>query len=156
MNNCRTSLNMMTTKHQPNGVPVMALDNIISAFIGRDVNQFISRAEMGRSLPAVNILERPKDFLLSMEAAGYAKEDLKLTVENDVLTISAERRNHQLAVDEHFTRREFVHRPFNRSFRLPESVNADGISAEHRNGILTVRIPKAEEAEPRTKEISIA
>jgi HSP20 family protein len=103
----------------------------------------------------VNIIEREGGYELRMLAPGFTKEDLKLSMENEVLTISAEKKVEDLKENERYTRREFSHSAFTRSFRLPETVNAEGIKAEYQNGVLQVHIPKAEAVKPKTREISI-
>jgi HSP20 family protein len=72
-----------------------------------------------------------------------------------VLTISAEKKTEDLSENDRFTRREFALQAFSRSFRLPEKVNSDALHAAYVNGVLTVSIPKAEEAKPKVREIGI-
>ncbi|MCO6483467.1 MAG: Hsp20/alpha crystallin family protein [Flavobacteriales bacterium] len=105
--------------------------------------------------PRVNITENGDGFKLEMQAPGYDKEDLKLNLENDVLTISAEKEHEELKENERYTRREFSQSSFSRSFRLPQTVDAEKISAEHVNGVLKVSIPKKVEVKPATKQINI-
>lgn len=111
--------------------------------------------DMPDSLPRVNISEKEEGFQLELLAPGFRKEDLKLNMEKDMLTISAEQEQQEDAEDEHYTRREFSKRSFSRSFRLPEQVDADGIKAEHINGVLTVSLPKKRDVKPAVKQISI-
>lgn len=127
----------------------------MSELLNRDIGQVLGHDDVRRNMPGVNILERDKEFELQLLAPGYAKEDLKLSMENDVLTISAERRKIELKENERWTRREFITNGFNRSFRLPERVNIEGIVAEFNSGVLSVRIPKAEANKPKAREINI-
>lgn len=108
------------------------------------------------SLPRVNISEKDEAFQLELLAPGFSKEDLKLNVQEDMLTISAENETREEAQDERYTRREFSKRSFSRSFRLPDQVDADGIQAEHVNGVLKVSLPKKKDEVPAVKQISIA
>jgi HSP20 family protein len=120
-----------------------------------NIDQVHGRDELSRAFPRVNIVENNDAFKLELEAPGYTKDELKLNVENDVMTISAEQEQEDLKEDERFTRHEFSKRSFTRSFRLPELVQLDAITAEHLNGVLSVSIPKKAEVKPVVKEISI-
>jgi len=128
---------------------------LVHEFLGRDIGQIFGTDDVKRNIPHVNILERPDGFELQMMAPGYSKQDLKLSMEKEVLTISAERKKEDLKENERFTRREFMHSAFGRSFRLPDTVNAEVLQAEFTDGILRIRIPRAEATKPKTLEISI-
>jgi len=99
--------------------------------------------------PAVNIVEGKDDFRIEVAAPGLDKNDFKINVENNVLTISAEMEDKQEEKNEHFMRREFNYSSFSRSFTLPESMDTEKISAKHKDGILHVVIPKKEEAKEK-------
>ena len=102
------------------------------------------------SLPSVNIKEKDDVYELSVAAPGFEKSDFKVEVNNDVLTISSEKKNEsETKDDEKFTKREFCYESFSRSFALPELVDSDNIKAEYKRGILYVNIPKKEEAKPK-------
>jgi HSP20 family protein len=88
-----------------------------------------------------------------VEIPGVAKEDVKVTLHDDVLTVSAERKQPELKENEQWIRNEVSYGKFERSINLPYAVVAEKISATHENGILQVVLPKAEEAKP--KQISI-
>ena len=108
------------------------------------------------SVPAVNISESDEGFHLEMAAPGFIKEDFKLSVENDVLTVSAEKKSEKDEKGKKFTRREFSYSSFRRSFTLPEMVDTDKIQAAYENGLMTVDLPKKEEAKPQApKQIVI-
>lgn len=147
---------MLITKHPFRKANSFPLDNWMNAFFDRDISAPLGHDAHRAIAPAVNITENKDAFNLSLVAPGFAKEDLKLSVEDDTLTISAEHKAETLDEGQRYTRREFARSAFRRSFQLPNNVNADGISAEYRNGILTVNIPKAEAEKPKTKEIRIA
>lgn len=104
-------------------------------------------------VPAVNIAESDESFTLSMVVPGYEKEDLKLEVDNDVLTISSEVKEESEEKTEQFTRKEYAISSFTRSFNLPETVNQDKIEAEYKNGMLHIQLPKKEEALPQPKRM---
>jgi HSP20 family protein len=99
--------------------------------------------------PAVNIIESKDDYRIEVAAPGLDKSDFKIDLENNVLTISAEKEEKQEEKNEHFMRREFNYSSFSRSFTLPETMNAERISAQHKDGVLHVTIPKKEEAKEK-------
>lgn len=107
--------------------------------------------------PAVNVKEDTDGFSLSVAAPGYAKEDIEVKVDDNILTVSSEKKEENTEKEgEKFTRREFKYAAFKRTFTLPETVDATNISANYENGILHINIPKKEEAKPlpaRTIEI---
>ncbi len=110
-----------------------------------------------KSLPAVNISEGENEFTVEVAAPGLEKKDFKIDLENDVLTISSVREDNEVdnkeenkkETNDQYTRREFAYSNFSRSFNLPDSVDAENITAAHKNGILNVSIPKKEEAKAK-------
>ncbi|MCB0772507.1 MAG: Hsp20/alpha crystallin family protein [Flavobacteriales bacterium] len=128
--------------------------DMMDHFFG-NIDHLQGRDDLPRAVPRVNIVEDAAGYKLEMQAPGFAKEDLKVNMENDLLTISAEHKTEELKEDERFTRREFSTRAFTRSFRLPELVQADAISAEYVNGVLKVSIPKKAEVKPPVRQIAI-
>lgn len=109
------------------------------------------------NLPSVNIEEKEKEFKVELAAPGFAKKDFSINLQNDVLTISAEKKEEKEQSEKEFKRREFNYSSFQRSFALPETVNEDQINAEYKDGILKLTLPKREGTEKkRTKEISVA
>lgn len=146
---------MTLVKHRPQGSLVTPFDELFNGFFGRDLSHFIGSDDMHRSSPRVNITESKDGFKLDLLAPGFSKEDLKMNVENDTLTISAEKKNDALIEGDRYTRREFGFNAFKRSFRLPENVMSENIKAEFTNGVLAVSIPKSEPVKPAVREISI-
>jgi HSP20 family protein len=113
-----------------------------------------------KSLPAVNISEGENEFTVEVAAPGLEKKDFKIDLENDVLTIASVREDNKEdkkeETNDQYTRREFAYCNFSRSFNLPDSIDADNISAAHKNGILNVSIPKKEEAKAKpAKQIAV-
>lgn len=146
---------MTLTKYRPHTSFASPFGDLMNEFLGRDIGHFFGSDDLKRNVPSVNIVERTDAFELQMLAPGFSKEDLKLSIENDVLTISADKKTEALKETERYTRREFAHSTFSRGFRLPETVNTEGIKADLTDGVLHVHIPKAEAAKPKTREISI-
>ena len=114
----------------------------------------------GATLPAVNVKESNDDFQIEVAAPGMTRDDFKVELDNNVLTISSEREQKNEEKDEkgNYTRREFSYQSFQRSFSLPESkVLGDKISARYSDGILYVTVPKSEDAKVKpAKQIAIS
>lgn len=146
---------MMLTKYRPQGTVLSPFNDFVNEFFGRDITQFLGNDDMKRSMPSVNITERAEDYKLELLAPGYDRQDLKLNVEDEVLTISAEHKAGATEENERYTRREFSRSSFSRSFRLPEGTQHDAIKAEHTNGVLNVIIPKVAPKKPSVREIQI-
>lgn len=107
-------------------------------------NQLNSTNCNGNS-PAVNVSETDKGYTIEVAAPGIDRKAFNLEVENDILTISTEKKESKEKEQNNFLRREFNFRSFKRSFQLPESVDQEQISATHEAGILTLTLPKKEE-----------
>lgn len=103
------------------------------------------------TIPLVNIKETADNFEVEMAAPGMNKEDFKIELDGNVLTINSERRDENEAKDgDRYSRREFSYQSFRRSFQLPkEVVDAERIEAKYESGVLKLSIPKKEEAKPR-------
>ncbi len=109
------------------------------------------------STPAINIIDNDDNFKLEVAAPGLTKEDFKINVDNDLLTISAEKKNETNEKNSRYTRKEFSYVSFTRSFNLPEMVDAEKINASYENGVMALTLPKREEAKPKpAREIKVA
>jgi HSP20 family protein len=111
-----------------------------------------------KEFPAVNISENDKNYSLEVVAPGFQKENFKLKVDDDVLTISAESKleSKEEGKEKEYTRREYSYNSFTRSFRLPENVNDENISAAYKDGILNIELPKTSAEVKASKEIAIS
>ncbi len=109
------------------------------------------------SSPSVNVSEHDSHFLVQVAAPGLTKQDFKISLENDQLIISAEKKTDQDESNGKFTRREFNFGSFKRSFHLDDSVNREGISAAYEDGVLKVTLPKKEDIakKPTSQSIEI-
>ena len=105
------------------------------------------------AVPPVNIRETDNAFEVELSAPGKAKEDFIIELDNELLTISSEQKSENTTQEGKFTRREFSHASFRRSFTLPETVKEDDITATYENGILKISLPKREEALPKPKRM---
>ncbi len=108
---------------------------------------------VNRAVPPVNIKEADSYFAVELVAPGLKKEDFNIEVENGLLTISSETKAEKMQEEGKYTRREYTHTSFKRAFTLPETVNEDGIDANYADGILTLTLPKKEEAQPKAKRL---
>ena len=109
------------------------------------------------SSPAVNIIENEKEYRIELAAPGLSKEDMKIDLHDNLLTLSSEREDVKENNSEDFVKKEFSYSSFKKCFTIPDTVNADKISAEYRNGVLDVHIPKkAAAVQKAPKQISIS
>lgn len=135
--------------------PVSAFDNLFSDFFRDDFPVTFRNGGMQKS-PAVNIAETEDNYRIEVAAPGLEKGDFEVKVEQDMLTISAKKETKEEDKAEKYTRKEFSYFEFKRNFYLPETVDANGISANYENGVLHVTLAKKEEAKPQpTKMIEI-
>lgn len=106
-------------------------------------------------VPAVNILENDKGFSLALAVPGLKKEDFKIEIDKEVLAVSAEVKIEKEAENktEMYSRKEFSFSSFKRLFTLPKTVNSDDINATYEAGVLTLTLPKKEEALPKPKRL---
>jgi HSP20 family protein len=135
--------------HRPTG-----LADMFQNFLDSDFNEFFGRRF---SDPAANIIENPDSFQLDLAAPGLKKDDFKINLENNILTVSSEVQDEKAEEGKIYSRKEFYYGSFSRSFTLPKSIDLEKISADYENGILKVKLPKKEEARLDVKkEIKIS
>jgi len=103
----------------------------------------------------VNIKENDKSYTIDVVAPGFEKADFKVNLDQDILTISAEKKSEVREDSDKQIRREYNYQGFKRSFTLDEKIDAAGIDAKYVNGVLTLNLPKKEEVKTASKEISI-
>ena len=105
--------------------------------------------------PAVDVLESKDSYLVRAELPGMKKEDIKVEVKDGTLVLTGESKSEKPAEGVEYRHVERVASKFWRSLSLPDTVKQDGIVATYKDGILEIRVPKAEEAKPRQIEISV-
>ncbi|WP_343030512.1 Hsp20/alpha crystallin family protein [Fulvivirga aurantia] len=122
-------------------------------FFGRD--WFANELQNRSTLPSVNIKESEDAYAVEMAAPGMDKKDFKVELDNNTLTISYEKEesNESKPEEGRYTKREFNYQSFSRSFNLPNTVEADKIEAKYKEGILTLSIPKKEEAKQKPSRL---
>ena len=105
--------------------------------------------------PAVDIYETPNELVVKADLPDVNEKDIDVRVENNLLTIRGERKFEKSVSEENFLRVERTYGAFSRSFSLPNTVNAETIGAEYKNGVLTVTLPKREESKPRQVKVTV-
>ncbi len=135
----------------------MPSNSFFDDFWTKDVFDFPAWNTEG-TVPRVNILETNEDFRVEVAAPGMNKEDFHLELDNDMLVIHSElTHENESSDDKRYTRREFNYHSFKRTFYLPNTVESDKIEAVYKNGILSLVIPKKEEAKKKpVKTIKIS
>ena len=107
----------------------------------------------GSFVPAVDIYEDEHNIILTAETPGIDEKDLDISLENNVLTVSGERKMENQEKQDNFHRIERSYGRFTRSFNLPPTVDPDNVKAEFNNGLLKITLPKREEAKPKQIKI---
>lgn len=126
---------------------VQFMDN----FIQGEASQEVSNRSWS---PAVDIRETEEAFLVHAELPGLSKDDVEITLENNILKLTGERRFEKDVEEKEYHRIERAYGAFTRAFSLPSRVDSNGVAASFADGVLTITVPKVEEAKPR--RISIA
>lgn len=106
-------------------------------------------------IPKVNISENRDNFNIRLELPGLTKENVKLSVENNVLSVSGSRKEENKTEDTNTIINEIYYGEFSRNFNLSKDIKIDAIDAEFKDGVLNITLPKIEEAKPVVKEINI-
>ncbi|XRE44787.1 hypothetical protein ACIVBQ_002991 [Tenacibaculum discolor] len=129
-----------------------ALPNVFNDFF-RDWSTS-NFSDTNTTLPAVNIKENENEFTVDVAAPGMNKEDFQVNLENDILTISSERKENKENTNDNYTRKEYSYMSFKRSFTLPKGiVDSEKIKATYKNGELKINIPKLEAAKPKPAKL---
>jgi HSP20 family protein len=150
----------MKTLVRQNATLFPSLPSLLEDFFNRDwADSTLANRSYSATMPAVNVRETADDYIIDVAAPGMKREEFKVELDNNVLTISSQREDNQEtggdSID--YSRREFNYQSFQRSFTLPENkVEGDKISARYTDGILHITVPKKDEAKVKpVKQISI-
>jgi len=111
--------------------------------------------EVAEWTPLADITETDKEYLIKADLPEVKKEDVKITLDDNLITISGERRHEKEHAEENEIRVESFYGSFSRSFQLPDGIDAQAIKAESKDGVLRVRIPKREVAPPKSISIEV-
>ncbi len=128
------------------------VDRMIRDVLSPDVRLF---EDISHVVPLIDVEETEDEFNITAELPGMKKEDIKITFQDNILTISGEKKMEEKREDKNFHRMERTFGKFSRSIGIPAGVKLDKIEAEYKNGVLYVHIPKAEEAKPKKIDIKL-
>ncbi|HJT24051.1 MAG TPA: Hsp20/alpha crystallin family protein [bacterium] len=116
--------------------------------------EFPMRKEIG--FPTVDISETPQQYDIRAEIPGMKKEDVKVSVNKNILTLSGEKKEEKKTEDKKYHRMESYYGSFQRSFVLPDGIKTEKVTADFKDGVLTVVVPKNEEAKEKTVDIKVS
>lgn len=137
-----------------NDLPVFS--NFFDNFLNRETDEIFGNSWV-RKMPSVNIKETEESYKIEVAVPGLNKEDFRVNLENNMLTIEGSKESNHEEKNEKYTRKEFDYNAFKRSFTLPNSADTEKIDANYTNGILYLTIHKKEEAKKKpAKAITIS
>jgi HSP20 family protein len=119
------------------------------------INDSFLNERFVNKVPAVNIAETENQYHIELAVPGLKKEDFKINLDKNVLTVSAEKKTENVDESKKYSKREYSYNSFVRSFTLPESADQGKIEAEYTDGVLKLNVAKKEEAKAQTREISV-
>ena len=131
-----------------------SFSSMVENFFDND-NDFEKWWKGAKTVPAVNVVETDKSFDMEVAAPGMKKEDIDVSLHEGTLTVSGERKSEREEKDGETFRSERFYGRFQRSVLLPTKVAADKVNASYKDGILTVTLPKTEEAKPKQIQVSV-
>ena len=124
--------------------------SFMERFMEKDFRNLLHSFVSEDTVPAVNVKETEKEFLVEVAAPGMKKDDFDIEMEENTLIISCEQREEKKEKEGDYTRREFNYRSFHRTFDIPQHlINKDQIDAKYENGVLFIHLPKTEQAKTR-------
>lgn len=124
-------------------------DSWFEDFLGRPMDTWSQWA------PTVDLFETDDEYVLELDLPGFSREDIEITVEQGMLTVSGQRPEHERNGNVTYHVRERTTARFSRSFSLPRGVDTDDVKAEFSDGVLTVNLPKVADAKPRRIEVKV-
>lgn len=130
------------------------LDNLFNDFFSPAV--WSNPSADVASIPAANVHETATGYTLEINAPGRSKEDFKINLEKELLTVSYEKKEENSSENKNTIRREFHYNSFKRSFSLDEKIDVNNIQAKYENGILSVELPKKPEVQQQPKQIAVS
>jgi HSP20 family protein len=137
-------------KEQKNGIVNPFFNDVYSL-----LNDSYLSGKTASRTPAVNISETDNQFEVELAVPGLSKEDIKINLDKNVLSVSADKKTETVDENKKFTKREYSFDSFSRSFNLPESADQSKIEADYTAGILKLTIAKKEEAKFQSREIAV-
>ncbi len=147
---------MSIVRWEPFGEMDSLFNRLMPSMLGRWPGRLgTSNGDTVEWAPSANISETDKEYLIRAELPAVKKEDVKVTVDDGMITIEGERKQQKEDKNEKLHRVESFYGHYTRSFSLPESVNESAIRCESKDGVLTVHIPKAEITKQQPKQIKV-
>lgn len=149
-------MTLLTVKPENGRYNFPRFSNLIDSFFENEFPN-VHGGDIFKTPALVNIKDTKEGYQIEVAAPGFKKEDISVKVEGNLLTISAETKQESEVKEEKYTRKEFNYSSFKRSFTLPKTIEVAKVGGNYENGILTVTLPKKEEAkETGTFEIKIS
>ena len=148
-------MNIITRWEQPRAV-ISLQDEVNRLFEDTFARDRQGHADLTTWAPAVDIYETENELVVQADLPDLQDKDIDVRVENNTLTIRGERKFEKDVNEENYLRIERAYGSFTRSFTLPNTINAEAIRAEYRNGVLTVRMSKREESKPKQIQITVS
>jgi len=145
----------MTLVKFANGQKNHAVNPFFNDVFDSILNDSFLSDKLASRVPAVNIAETENQFHIELAAPGLKKEDFKISLDKNVLSVSADKKTENVEEGKKFSKREYSYNTFTRSFTLPETADQNKIEAEYTDGILKLVVAKKEEAKIQTREISV-
>jgi HSP20 family protein len=145
----------MTLVKFANGNKNRAVNPFFSDVFDSIINDSFLSDKLASRVPAVNISETENQFDIELAAPGLKKEDFKINLDKNVLSISADKKTENVEEGKKFSKREYSYNSFTRSFTLPEVADHSKIEAEYTDGVLKLIVAKKEEAKVQAREIAV-
>ena len=145
----------MTLVKLANGQKNHGVNPFFSDVFDSILNDTFLSDKLASRVPAVNIAETENEFNIELAAPGLKKEDFKINLDKNVLTVSADKKTENVEEGKKFSKREYSYNSFTRSFTLPETADHTKIAAEYTDGILKLNVAKKEEAKFQSREIAV-
>ena len=146
---------MSLIKWQPFGELDDAFTRLMPSFFNRSNRFGLENGAKFAWAPSADISETDAEYLIRAELPAVRKEDVKVTLDEGMITISGERKEDKETKDEKFHRVESYRGAFSRSFSMPDNIDDKGIRAESKDGVLTVHLPKTKASTPKTVEVKV-
>jgi HSP20 family protein len=145
----------MTLVKFANGQKNHGVNPFFSDVFDSILNDSFLSDKLSSRVPAVNISETENEFHIELAAPGLKKEDFKINLDKNVLSVSAEKKTEKADEGKKYSKREYSYNSFVRSFTLPETVDHAKIEAEYTDGVLKLNVTKKEEAKIQAREIAV-
>ena len=145
----------MTLVKFSNGQKSNAVNPWLSDVFDSLINDSRLNERFVNKVPAVNIAETENEFHIELAVPGLKKEDFKISVDKNILSVSAEKKTENVDEGKKYSKREYSYNSFVRTFTLPETADQAKIDAQYNDGVLSLNVAKKEEAKVQTREIAV-